>query len=366
MTKKNDFKPFKVGTIFNPLGKKFSKLSPSFRSIEIMFPSRLNAMALDPSKITSNCNLIYSPGEIIFKVKLYKKVLVKIYDQAGGIEVSKRTERIPLVLHSALLMKNALGFSNKIFIDVDNQNEIKHIGLGSSSGLIAAVACCINELFSKPIDSAALLRYVAQNHGEEIDNNCHDLYPVQCIGGSAAAGLYDGSMIVLAGENTVISSMCIDNKYKAVIGIPLDFEKRDSQDLMEDEIKYFPKFLECGQKFGSHIAYRMLHEVLPAMKIGDLATIGNLIYDYRFKMGSIENCSYCYKKLPELARKISLLKVNKNADILSISSVGPAFFAITKDYAICEQTFKENNMSTLIVEMDNKSYEIINKEEFAQ
>ncbi len=364
MKRKTDFKPFQVGTIFNPININLSDLKPRYRTIEIKYPSRLNAMALDPSKITSNNNLKYSPGEIIFKVKLYKKIKVTINDNTGGIEVSERTSRVPLVRHAALLMKKALGFKNQLCIDVDNKNEVKHAGLGSSSGLIAAVACAINELFANPIDQPNLLRYVSQNHGEEIEKNINYLYPVQCIGGSAAAGLYKGAMIVIAGENTVISSMNIPNNYKVIIGIPSDFQKQDSQTLMSEEIKSFPKFMACGEKYGKEIAYRMLHDVFPAMKNGNLHVIGGLIYDYRYHMGSIDNCSYCYKKLPELAKNFAFLKKEKIADVLSISSVGPAFFAISKDVKTCERTFKKYGMNVITTNIENNPYEVVKKEKY--
>jgi len=46
-------------------------------------------------------------------------------------------------------------------------------------------------------------------------------------------------------------------------------------------------------------------------------------------MGSIDNCSYAYPKLVQLASRLAFLKT-KVVDILSISSVGPSFFAVSK------------------------------------
>ena len=87
MKKKVDFLPFKVGTVFNPINLENIKLRPKFKSVEIKYPSRLNAMALDPSKITSNENLKYSPGEIIIKIQINKRVKVSINNNSSSINI---------------------------------------------------------------------------------------------------------------------------------------------------------------------------------------------------------------------------------------------------------------------------------------
>lgn len=359
MNFKNDFTPFTVGTVFNPINIK-KKATPVYKSVTIKYPSRLNAMALDPSKIATNDNLRYSPGEIIFKVNLFKEVTVKL-TPSKDIIISLDSKRHSLIRHSALLMKDALAYDGGFDISVKDEKEIKHAGLGSSSGLIASVACAINELFSCPISNKDLLKYLAQNHGEEIDNDDNVLSPVQCIGGSAASGLYTGGMLVLAGNSRVIAQMNIDSEYKAVIGIPRDFCQLDAQRLLDLEIKSFPNFIDCGRKYGQLIAYRMLHEVLPGMIENDLQTVGNLIYDYRFNMGSIENCSYCYDKLPKIAKRLSHLKIEGLVQILSVSSVGPGFFAVTNHPDVCVKAFEEVNLDTFVVDIFNDTYQILNR-----
>ena len=57
----------------------------------------------------------------------------------------------------------------------------------------------------KSIKGNDLIKYLAQNHGEEIDGEDFYLNPVQCIGGSAAAGIYKAGLILLAGESSPIT-----------------------------------------------------------------------------------------------------------------------------------------------------------------
>ncbi|MFA6076948.1 MAG: hypothetical protein WC735_02630 [Candidatus Paceibacterota bacterium] len=351
--------PFlKVGTVTNKIGGIYPIFNPSINSIDIKFPSRLNAMAIDPSLILPNKKGIYRAGEVVFSIGLYR--IIHVERRPGGhIEISNRSKRRPLILHAALLMKKALSFSEGLFIDVDNQNEIKHAGLGSSSGLIAGVACAINELYGSLILPQKLVRYLAQNHGEEIEFNNEYLCPVQCLGGAAAAGLFKAGMIVIAGESIVIATSVIPKKYKVIIGIPKDYVPLDSKKLFELETENIEKFINTGKKMGDKIAYNVLHKMLPAMINGDLSSIGDVIYDYRFNMGSIDNCSFSYPKVIELSKKLSFLKKDKFTPILSLSSVGPSFFTISEHVTYCKNYFEKLGLSTIVTNIENNGYEII-------
>ncbi|NJK71183.1 MAG: hypothetical protein HC932_02915 [Thermales bacterium] len=138
-------------------------------------------------------------------------------------------------------MQKALGVNHGFEISVENSKEIRHAGLGSSSGLISGVMACINELYGNPISAQNLVKYSAQNHGEEIDKDDESLIPVQCIGGSAASGLFNGSVLILAGESEVVTNIAIEKKYKVLIGIPKDYTPKDSEELMRLEELSFDK-----------------------------------------------------------------------------------------------------------------------------
>jgi len=357
---KTDFKPFRVGTIFNPIRVKIKKVKPVYRYVKIKFPSRLNAMAIDPSKIATNKNLVYTPGEVVFSVAIFKNVRVEILEnQQGRLEISEISKRKSLIKHAYLLMKQVLKFREGLHIDVDNINEFRHCGLGSSSGLIAAVACAINEIYGRPINDVTLVRYLAQNHGEEIENDENFINPVQCIGGSAAAGIFEGGLLIIAGDSCVVKTMNILSCYQVIIGIPSDFKQEDSMTMLRKEIKNLKKFKKTGEKFGPQIAYNILHKVLPSMEKGDLATIGDVIYDYRFNMGSIKNCSFVYPKLVSLTNKLAFLKKKGITDVLSISSVGPGIFAITKNKNRCLEVFKKVGLKTITTKIENNKYKIV-------
>lgn len=347
---------FKVGKVLNKLHS-FPQTVPKpvYRALSILYPSRLNAMAIDPSKIAIRDDHKYSPGEVLFAIKLFKEVKLSLRAD-GEIRIAPNTKRKPLVRHAAELMRKALKVKHGFNIEVVNNYEIKHCGLGSSSGLIAAVACAINELYGCPITNVDLVQYLAQNHGEEIDYNESELEIVQCIGGSAAAGLSPAGMIVLSGLSRFVATMRIPDTYSVLIGIPKDFKAHDAQYLMTAERKNLHKFIATGKRYGPKIAYRILHEMFPGMVEGNLRPAGDIIYDYRFNMGSIKNCQFVYRGLIKKANALAPLYTKGVVDVLALSSVGPAFFAITTRPTQAREVFEQAGLEVLQTSIHNDGY----------
>jgi len=316
-------------------------------------------MAVDPSKIAENKNMIYTAGEIVFSIPIFKRVKVVVIASPNCV-ISENSKRKPLIMHAFLIMKKAIGFTNGLNIEVDNLKEIRHQGMGSSSGLLTSVCAAINEIYGCPLTPKELLRYVAQNHGEEIEGNNDDLIPVQCIGGSAASGLYEGGALLLLGENLVAKRMNISDKYSVVLGFPKDFREVDAEEALKKELENMDNFMQCGKKYGESNAYNVLHKFIPAMIDSDLDAMGDVIYEYRFNMGSIKNCSFLYPKLVEICDKVSILKKEKTAPILSISSVGPLIFAITKNTDRCREVFEKENLQVEVIPIYNDKYKVLN------
>ena len=359
-TRKGNLSPFKVGTIFSPIDFTPTRIMPVCKSIKIKFPARLNAMAIDPSKIAISKNHVYTPGEVVFSIGTYRSATASLRND-DKLVITGNSAKHSLIKHSFLIMKRALRLTKGLNIEIFDAADCRHCGLGSSSGLIATVACAINELYGNPIDDLLLIKYLAQNHGEEIDGTNDYLYPVQCIGGSAASGICNQGLIILAGESRVIATMKIPSEFKVIIGIPKDFHDIDSKAQLDQEVKNMKKFVETGRKYGKQIAYNVLHIMLPAVSQGNLRKIGDVIYDYRYRMGSIKNCAYAYPHLPKICDRLSFLKRRNIAEVLSISSVGPAVFAISKNVDLCTTAFEREDLKTMVTTIDNARYRVLER-----
>lgn len=358
------FTPHPVGHIFNPIASPRKKANKFHNTVQISYPSRLNAMAIDPSGISENENMIFTPGEVSIAINLPRLVTIRRFeDGKRAITISQRTLRKGLVKHAALLMKAILckDISDSWEIDAHMEVEHKHSGLGTSSALICSICAAINELYGNPFTNKELIKYTAQNHGEEIESNDKMIMPVQCIGGSASAGYTEGAICIIAGQSCVVSS--VKHESNVIIGIPKNYIPLDGKDLMEAEESQLPKFKKTGEKYRNTIAYRMLHQGLPSISSGNLRGLGELVYDYRFKMGSIQNCSFIYPPMLSIAAQIEKLwhKV-PNLEMLSLSSVGPAFFAIGPDLDDVEKVFRNLDLKIIKSELCNKTYQVTIKD----
>lgn len=358
------FPIIKCGHIFNKFAAKIkTPIILNKQEVEIEYPCRLDAMAINPAAVCYNDSMIFTPGEVVISLKKFIKVKIIVKNKNGGtINISSRTKRKALVKHSYLLMCKALNIFPSLDIDVDDFDIPKHCGFGSSSSTIAAVASAINELYSCPIEDKDLIKYLASNHGEEVsDSDEENLKVVQCIGGGATNGLTEEGIIIIAGKSTTIAKMKYESE--VLIGIPNNFVQKDAKTLMELEEKNLWKFRKTGEEYASKIAYNLLHKALPDMANNNIKELANVVFDYRFNMGSNENCSFVYEGLMNISNKIRKLYENNDCEFLALSSVGPAFFVLVKSIKQkkeCKKLMKKLDLKIIESSICNTKYIVSN------
>ena len=363
----NEFPIYNCSKIFNRFDGKLNKidLKKIARELKVFYPCRLDAMAINPAAVADNDNnMKFSPGEVVISINIGIFITVKLLDVDGGrIEISKRTKRKVLVKHAYYLMCDALGMLPSLNIDVDDDMIIKHCGFGSSSSTIAGVCVAINEMFGKPISNKDLIKYCAANHGEEVtDSDDNNLKAVQCIGGGATNGLTKEGILIISGQATVIAKM----KYKAtvLIAVPNKFQVRNADEMMRLEEKNLYKFKRTGDKFKNTIAYKLVHNALPDMANGSIKGLADLVFDYRFYMGSNQNCSFVFPPLKKLNEDLKCLYEHQYCNFLALSSVGPAFFCLVtnkRDKDFCKQYFLNLDMNVQETTVRNNYYKVMEK-----
>ena len=354
------FPIYKYDHIFNKFNGTLKEQKLLYKEIEISYPCRLDAMAINPSAVCYNDDMVFTPGEVVISTQKFIKVSVKVIDEKNTIRCGKDTRRKVLVKHAYSLMKRVLNFEEGLEINVIDNDIPKHCGFGSSSSTIAAVSSAINEMYNHPIENIDLIKYLASNHGEEIsDDNEDELKMVQCIGGGATNGLIEDGIIIIAGKATPICSMKYDGKI--IIGIPKNFEIKDANYMMEKEEENLWKFKETGDKYSNIIAYNILHKALPAMKNNSIKELADVVFDYRFNMGSIENCSFVHEDMIKEGKQLRELYEDGLCEFLALSSVGPAYFIIVNDdekKEKCIKKFKEIGMEIMETSICNETYKI--------
>jgi len=307
----------------------------------------------------------FQAGEVMASIKKPINVTTKfIGNNNGQLVIGDKTKRKALVNHAYLIMCQALGNSPSLSIDIDDELVMKHAGLGSSGATLGAVCASINELYGSPIDNLDLISYIANNYGEEIeDDDRENMKLVQCIGGSIADGLTEGGIAIITGNAVPIMTANYDGN--AVVAIPEDYVPLSAKELMEREEAHMSGFQEYGEKYASDVAYKVLHRGLPQLCKGDMSAIADAAFDHRFNRGSIQNCSFVYPRVNEIAKNVRHLYENGDCDMLAMSSVGPAFFALVdnkEDELRCLDTFAKQKMSVSTVSVHNGTYDIKEKE----
>lgn len=341
-------------------------VAPRHRQVEIGCGQRLSCMSLDSAKIVPRDDGIYDAGEIVIAVDTGVTVKATLLDEADRIEiVEHQASRALLLRHGIGLMRTALGVDDGLRVEVEVRRHLPHCGLGTSSLMVAVVAIATNELYGRPIPDDVLARYLAQNHGEEVAGDEERLLPVQCLGGSGVANLFDGALQVLAGETTIIATMRIPETYRAVIGVPADRHAPplDAAALMEAEAGQATGFAETGRHFAARVAYDLVHEGLPGMARGDLTGVGKIVFNHRFNWGSIRNCRFSHPRLLEIADGVRVLWEDGTAPILGLSSAGPAFYAVTERVDACVRAFERQDLETFTAPLFSERYRILNRQD---
>lgn len=328
----DDFLPFAPGTIANPYqGPLRLSVAESLSSVAT-YPSRLNLMAVDPSRIAVASGRVYRAGEICLAVDCPLQVSIRRCDET----LIKGTSRTGIVSHVLKIFNAAIRVEADYFVEVEGR-EISHFGLGSSSRLSAGIAMALNQLWGMPLDPWYLVRYLAANHGEEINADSDLLVPVQCIGGGGIAGLVDYPFYVLSGDATLVAQYPVDERYRVVLAYPEQGSPLDAAVMMEREAKNLLHFYTIGQANGRDIAYRVFHHLLPAAAKGDWRTVGEVLDWYRYDLGSVEACSFSHKRFLNLAGLARQLRIDGLADMAGPSSVGPACYLLTKQPKECTE-----------------------------
>jgi homoserine kinase len=90
-----------------------------------------------------------------------RRVEVEIASEGPAVQTTPDCDHPVLARHAALLMRTPLGTGERLRVQVSAPNLPAHLGLGSSSAQIAAVASAVNELYGRPVISRQLVKFLA-------------------------------------------------------------------------------------------------------------------------------------------------------------------------------------------------------------
>lgn len=76
------FPIIEAGHVFNEFSGKLNKdVKLENKSIEIDYPCRLDAMAINPAAVCYNTDMVFTPGEVVISLKKFIKVKLVVNDE---------------------------------------------------------------------------------------------------------------------------------------------------------------------------------------------------------------------------------------------------------------------------------------------
>ena len=287
---------------------------------EAEVPCRLHASVLDMTRFD-----LGKPGGggIGFGVGLYCSSRVVI---TGPGPVVASGDRPALAHHLAALFRSLTGWPTGVEIEVRDHGR-RHMGLGSSIGTMMAAAVALNEAFGRPLGLRDLRKLVAHNYCEEVGRTPAVL--------SRAFETNVGAMVALHGGMVVASDGC-----ELVCRIPLPETMRALLLLppvgprtagTEEARALLGTARELDRRDAPAKAHKVFLDLVPAALRGDLRAVGRVIAEISAmgsKRAEVELHGNRGREIRDLMRR---LQEEAGAEIVGMSSVGPAVFALSRE-----------------------------------
>ncbi len=285
---------------------------------EVEIPSRLHASVLDMTRFRVG---LPGGGGIGFAVALYCRARVEVSPEPG---VRARGTRRAIAQHFGHLFHAVARPEGGLEVEVQDHGR-RHMGLGSSVGTITAVAVALNEVCGRPLSVRDLRKLIAHNYCEELPGDCTRLVPGFETNVGAMAGIH-GGMVVASDRCELVSRIALPPETRALLLLPHTGPAVTSGAVEADTLLNRARALD--ERDGPAKAYRVLLDLLPAMARGDLAGVGDVVFDLSGIGSKRAECELHGDHGREIYRVIGELR-DQGAEVVSMSSVGPAVFALS-------------------------------------
>lgn len=337
-----DFSSFKPGENINTAGlKPRCALVPKKGIISVKAPSRIHLSVLDMNRFSPG---IPGGGGFGFALQVYQTIEVSLSDDS---DIS--SSRKMLIQHLVSVFKKVTGYQGNFSIkSFDNEN-MEHIGLGSTCTLGIAVLSGMNELLGNPLTKDDLRVLLGFNYVEEINDKNEIVYGFET--GLGAFVSLNGGMNIISDKLTPIYTHSFAEEENVYILIP--YLHKAEQNAGEDE---FSLLMNRARLFDNqdreHKAYTVVMDFIPALDEGDLRKMGDIMWNLEFrgsKRAEIEHHSFVIYHYLDFLR-------NKGIEFAAMSSVGPSICVVTlKSREEIDSICKEIGLSVALqTKTDNK------------
>jgi beta-RFAP synthase len=340
-----EFKTFLPGENLKTLGldKKKFMLKPTKSTIIVRAPARIHLTVLDMNRFAPDHA---GGGGIGFAIQCYCSAEVSCTKK----EVTVDYNRAAIVENFVAVFKKAVGYSGGFAIKITD-HEYKHVGLGSTSTVMIAVATAMNEALGSPLSNTQIRHLIGHNYVEETADGTI-AFGFETGVGPAVSSF--GGMAILGDELALAyHHPFAEGKNVFIIIPPTDISSAGTQEF--DLLMNKARTLDYRDR--ELKAYLFLMDLIPALERDDVKKAGEVIWEIEFrgsKRAEVEHHSY------GIYHYMNLLRVSK-LEFVGMSSVGPSIAVVTeKDRKSLEKILKPLGLKIAIAtKVDNRGLQIV-------
>ncbi|HID74011.1 MAG TPA: GHMP kinase, partial [Thermoplasmata archaeon] len=278
---------------------------------EAEVPCRTHLSVLDMRRFEPG---VPGGGGIGHAIDLRARAVVRVAD-----EWTVRSSRPHVVEHAARVVAGAAGYGGALEVEAEDHG-IRHLGLGSTSALMTAVAVAVNHVLGRPLGSRDLRHIIGRNF---VEDHPEGVVPGFETGVGPAVGLY-GGFIVMTDALAIASRMSLPDGWQAVIAVVHGDPRKSSG---EEEISLLMnRARDLDASAAERKAHLALLDLIPAMDAGDLDRMTGVIARLQrigSKVAEIE-----HHPRPDGIRSLAESMRDAGARLVGMSSVGPSVTGI--------------------------------------
>ena len=308
-----DFRTFSPGeNIRIPGFDGACELHPFAGTIRVRAPSRIHLTVMDMNRFAPEQP---GGGGLGFAIALPTTVEVRCTD--GPDEI--RYAREPLVRHFLAVFRAATGYAGGFSVTADHHAH-PHVGLGSTSTVLIALAHALNAAVGSPFSDDQLRLLLGHNYVEETAEGQIAFGFETGVGPSVSTY---GGMAVMGDRLTLVYQHPFAEEYTVYIIIP-------SSGISSAGAKEFDLLMNRARTLDYHDrelkAYLILMDLIPALEAGDVRKVGDVVWEIEFrgsKRAEIEHHTFAIYAHMNRLREAGF-------EFVGMSSVGPSIAVITQ------------------------------------
>jgi len=338
-----EFSSFSPGENIRLCGlKKDYRLAPAPGTVVVRAPARIHLSVLDMNRFSPDRP---GGGGIGFAIGVYCTAEVECTD--SGLEIDYTRE--PILRHFVEAFRQVVGYTGGFKIRA-RDHQYEHVGLGSTSTILIAVATALNTAVGSPLTPDELRLLLGSNFVEETEAG-NVAFGFE-TGVGPAASLY-GGMAVMGDELTLIYRHAFGMGKKVYIAIP-------SSDISSAGEKEFDLLMNKARTLDYRDrelkSYLIMMDLIPALERGDLRKAGDVIWEIEFrgsKRAEVEHHGF------EIYRYMAALR-DAGLEFVGMSSVGPSIAVISgrPEEEVTEIIAKAGLRVAIATEVDNEGLKV--------